>query len=143
MKKALLTLLLFITSTAQAEPRRTVYVKDTMPPRKALTDIGGHLLVESTGIKTDVNGHLQVEHRRALTISKRRPRAKHDLDSLLDKMVREARWEMELERFYNEFFGGRGDFPIYEKYEYEWSSGDTDDVDPDDNDDYTITITDQ
>ena len=143
MKKALLTLLLFITSTAQAEPRRTVYVKDTMPPRKALTDIGGHLLVESTGIKTDVNGHLQVEHRRALTNSKRRPRAKHDLDSLLDKMVREARWEMELERFYNEFFGGRGDFPIYEKYEYEWSSGDTDDVDPDDNDDYTITITDQ
>tara|TARA_Y100001934_G_scaffold147624_1_gene177248 strand:- start:418 stop:801 length:384 start_codon:yes stop_codon:yes gene_type:complete len=127
MKKALLTLLLFITSTAQAEPRRTVYVKDTMPPRKALTDIGGHL---------------QVEHSRAMTNSKRRPRAKHDLDSLLDKMVREARWEMELERFYNEFFGG-GEFPIHEKYEYEWSSGDTDDVDPDDNDDYTITITDQ
>jgi hypothetical protein len=58
-------------------------------------------------------------------------------------MVREARWEMELERFYNELFGGRGDFPIQEKYEYEWSSGDTDDVDPDDNDDYIITITDQ
>ena len=51
MKKTLLILLLFITSTAQAE-RRTVKVVDRAPPRKALTDIGGHLLVESTGIVT-------------------------------------------------------------------------------------------
>jgi hypothetical protein len=156
MKKTLLILLLFITSTAQAE-RRTVKVVDRAPPRKALTDIGGHLQVENTGIKTDVNGHLQVENTgiktdvnghllventRAMTNSKRRSRATDDLDRMLEAMLREAQWEMELEQLYHEFFGGRGDFPIYEKYEYEWSSGDTDDVEPSDNDDYTITITD-
>ena len=41
---------------------------------------------------------------------------------MLEAMLREAQWEMELEQLYHEFFGGRGDFPIYEKYE--WSSGD-------------------
>jgi len=59
MKKTLLILLLFITSTAQAE-RRTVKVVDRAPPRKALTDVDGHLLVEST---------------RAMTNSKKRSRA--------------------------------------------------------------------
>lgn len=59
MKKTLLILLLFITSTAQAE-RRTVKVVDRAPPRKALTD---------------VNGHLMVEHSRAMTNSKKRSRA--------------------------------------------------------------------
>ena len=141
MKKTLLILLLFITSTAQAE-RRTVKVVDRAPPRKALTDVNGHLQVEASGIKTDVNGHLQVEHTRAMTNSKRRSRATDDLDRMLEAMLREAQWEMELEQMYHEFFGGRGDFPIYEKYEYEWSSGDTEDVEPSDNDDYTITITD-
>ena len=157
MKKTLLILLLFITSTAQAE-RRTVKVVDRAPPRKALTDIGGHLMVEHsgikndigghlhvehTGIKNDVGGHLQIEHTRAMTNSKRRSQATDDLDSMLDAMLREAQWEKQLEQMYHEFFGGRGDFPIYEKYEYEWSSGDTDDVDPTDNDDYIVTITDQ
>ena len=141
MKKTLLILLLFITSTAQAE-RRTVKVVDRAPPRKALTDVNGHLQVEASGIKTDVNGHLQVEHTRAMTNSKRRSRATDDLDRMLEAMLREAQWEMELEQMYHEFFGGRGDFPIYEKYEYEWSSGDTEDVEPSDNDDYVITITD-
>ena len=155
MKKTLLILLLFITSTAQAE-RRTVKVVDRAPPRKALTDIGGHLMVENsgiknngnghlmvegTGIKTDVDGHLQVEGSRAMTNSKRRSRATDDLDRMLEAMLREAQWEMELEQLYQEFFGGRGDFPTQEKYE--WSSGDTDDVDPTDNDDYIVTITDQ
>ena len=157
MKKTLLILLLFITSTAQAE-RRTVKVVDRAPPRKALTDIGGHLMVEHSGIKNDigghlhvehsgikndVGGHLQIEHTRAMTNSKRRSQATDDLDSMLDAMLREAQWEKQLEQMYHEFFGGRGDFPIYEKYEYEWSSGDTDDVDPTDNDDYIVTITDQ
>ena len=175
MKKTLLVLLLFITSTAQAE-RRTVKVVDRAPPRKALndadddgtcdedeeldkvlrvlgghlmvkhtgikTDVDGHLMVEATGIKTDVDGHLIVEHTRAMTNSKRRSRATDDLDRMLEAMLREAQWEKQLEQMYHEFFGGRGDFPIYEKYEYEWSSGDTEDVDPSDNDDYTITITD-
>ena len=156
MKKTLLILLLFITSTAQAE-RRTVKVVDRAPPRKALTDVNGHLqvehsgiktdvdghlLVEHSGIKTDVDGHLLVQHTRAMTNSKRRSRATDDLDRMLEAMLREAQWEMELEQLYQEFFGGRGDFPIYEKYEYEWSSGDTEDVEPSDNDDYTITITD-
>ncbi len=141
MKKTLLILLLFITSTAQAE-RRTVKVVDRAPPRKALTDVNGHLQVEHSGIKTDVDGHLIVEHTRAMTNSKRRSRATDDLDRMLEAMLREAQWEMELEQMYHEFFGGRGDFPIYEKYEYEWSSGDTEDVEPSDNDDYTITITD-
>ena len=141
MKKTLLILLLFITSTAQAE-RRTVKVVDRAPPRKALTDVGGHLQVENTGIKTDVNGHLMVENSRAMTNSKRRSRATDDLDRMLEAMLREAQWEKQLEQMYHEFFGGRGDFPIYEKYEYEWSSGDTEDVEPSDNDDYTITITD-
>ena len=59
MKKTLLILLLFITSTAQAE-RRTVKVVDRAPPRKALTDVDGHLMVEST---------------RAMTNSKKRSRA--------------------------------------------------------------------
>ena len=170
MKKTLLILLLFITSTAQAE-RRTVKVVDRAPPRKALTDVdghlmveatgikndigghlliesngikndvGGHLMIEHTGIKTDVDGHLIVEHTRAMTNSKRRSRATDDLDRMLEAMLREAQWEMELEQLYQEFFGGRGDFPIQEKYE--WSSGDTDDVDPTDNDDYIVTITDQ
>ena len=142
MKKTLLILLLFITSTAQAERRRTVYVKDTMPPRKALTDVGGHLQIENTGIKNDIGGHIMVEHTRAMTNSKRRSRATDDLDRMLEAMLREAQWEMELEQLYQEFFGGRGDFPIYENYEYEWSSGDTEDVEPSDNDDYVITITD-
>ena len=171
MKKTLLILLLFITSTAQAE-RRTVKVVDRAPPRKALTDVNGHLmvehtgiktdvdghlmvehtgiktdvdghlLVEHTGIKTDVNGHLMVEHSRAMTNSKRRSRATDDLDRMLEAMLREAQWEKQLEQLYQEFFGGRGDFPINEKYEYEWSSGDTEDVEPSDNDDYVITITD-
>ena len=141
MKKTLLILLLFITSTAQAE-RRTVKVVDRAPPRKALTDVNGHLQVEHSGIKTDVDGHLIVEHTRAMTNSKRRSRATDDLDRMLEAMLREAQWEMELEQLYQEFFGGRGDFPIYEKYEYEWSSGDTEDVEPSDNDDYVITITD-
>ena len=170
MKKTLLILLLFITSTAQAE-RRTVKVVDRAPPRKALTDVGGHLLVEhtgikndigghlvvehsgikndvgghlqieNTGIKNDVGGHLMVEHSRAMTNSKRRSRATDDLDRMLEAMLREAQWEMELEQLYQEFFGGRRDFPTQEKYE--WSSGDTDDVDPTDNDDYIVTITDQ
>ena len=60
MKKTLLILLLFITSTAQAE-RRTVKVVDRAPPRKALTDVNGHLMVEHSGIKIDVGGHLIVE----------------------------------------------------------------------------------
>ena len=124
MKKTLLILLLFITSTAQAE-RRTVKVVDRAPPRKALTD---------------VNGHLMVEHSRAMTNSKRRSRATDDLDRMLEAMLREAQWEKQLEQMYHEFFGGRGDFPTQEKYE--WSSGDTEDVEPSDNDDYTITITD-
>ncbi len=140
MKKTLLILLLFITSTAQAE-RRTVKVVDRAPPRKALTDVNGHLQVEASGIKTDVNGHLMVEHSRAMTNSKKRSRATDDLDRMLEAMLREAQWEMELEQLYQEFFGGRGDFPTQEKYE--WSSGDTDDVDPTDNDDYIVTITDQ
>ena len=126
MKKTLLILLLFITSTAQAE-RRTVKVVDRAPPRKALTD---------------VDGHLMVEHTRPMTNSKRRSRATDDLDRMLEAMLREAQWEKQLEQMYHEFFGGRGDFPIYEKYESEWSSGDTEDVEPSDNDDYTITITD-
>ena len=141
MKKTLLILLLFITSTAQAE-RRTVKVVDRAPPRKALTDVDEHLQVEATGIKTDVGGHLQVENTRAMTNSKKRSRATDDLDRILEAMLREAQWEKQLEQMYHEFFGGRGDFPIYEKYEYEWSSGDTEDVEPSDNDDYTITITD-
>ena len=141
MKKTLLILLLFITSTAQAE-RRTVKVVDRAPPRKALTDVNGHLQVEHSGIKTDVDGHLIVEHTRAMTNSKRRSRATDDFDRMLEAMLREAQWEKQLEQMYHEFFGGRGDFPIYEKYEYEWSSGDTEDVEPSDNDDYTITITD-
>ncbi|MEL0118878.1 MAG: hypothetical protein VXB01_08060 [Opitutae bacterium] len=141
MKKTLLILLLFITSTAQAE-RRTVKVVDRAPPRKALTDVNGHLMVENSGIKTDVDGHLMVEHTRAMTNSKKRSRATDDLDRMLEAMLREAQWEKQLEQMYHEFFGGRGDFPIYEKYEYEWSSGDTEDVEPSDNDDYTITITD-
>ena len=141
MKKTLLILLLFITSTAQAE-RRTVKVVDRAPPRKALTDVDGHLMVESSGIKTDVDGHLMVEATRAMTNSKKRSRAKDDLERMLEAMLREAQWEKQLEQMYHEFFGGRGDFPIYEKYEYEWSSGDTEDVEPSDNDDYTITITD-
>ena len=156
IKKTLLILLLFTTSTAQAE-RRTVKVVDRAPPRKALTDVDGHLQVQSTGIKTDVNGHLlveasgiktdvdghlMVEHTRAMTNSKRRSRATDDLDRMLEAMLWEAPWEKQLEQMYHEFFGGRGDFPIYEKYEYEWSSGDTEDVEPSDNDDYTITITD-
>ena len=124
MKKTLLILFLFITSTAQAE-RRTVKVVDRAPPRKALTD---------------VNGHLMVEHSRAMTNSKRRSRATDDLDRMLEAMLREAQWEKQLEQMYHEFFGGRGDFPTQEKYE--WSSGDTEDVEPSDNDDYTITITD-
>ena len=155
MKKTLLILLLFITSTAQAE-RRTVKVVDRAPPRKALTDVDGHLLVEHTGIKNDVGGHLLIEHTgikndigghlliensRAMTNSKRRSRATDDFDRMLEAMLREAQWEMELEQLYQEFFGGRGDFPTQEKYE--WSSGDTDDVDPTDNDDYIVTITDQ
>jgi len=140
MKKTLLILLLFITSTAQAE-RRTVKVVDRAPPRKALTDIGGHLLVEHSGIKNDIGGHLQIEHTRAMTNSKRRSQATDDLDRMLDAMLREAQWEKQLEQMYHEFFGGRGDFPTQEKYE--WSSGDTDDVDPTDNDDYIVTITDQ
>ena len=141
MKKTLLILLLFITSTAQAE-RRTVKVVDRAPPRKALTDVNGHLMVENSGIKTDVNGHLLVEHTRAMTNSKKRSRVTDDLDRMLEAMLPEAQWEKQLEQMYHEFFGGRGDFPIYEKYEYEWSSGDTEDVEPSDNDDYTITITD-
>ena len=124
MKKTLLILLLFITSTAQAE-RRTVKVVDRAPPRKALTDVNGHLLVQNT---------------RAMTNSKRRSRATDDLDRMLEAMLREAQWEKQLEQMYHEFFGGRGDFPTQEKYE--WSSGDTEDVEPSDNDDYTITITD-
>ena len=67
MKKTLLILLLFITSTAQAE-RRTVKVVDRAPPRKALTDIGGHLFVEHSGIKTDIGGHLLVEHSGIVTV---------------------------------------------------------------------------
>ena len=67
MKKTLLILLLFITSTAQAE-RRTVKVVDRAPPRKALTDVGGHLMIEGTGIKNDIGGHLVVEHSGIVTV---------------------------------------------------------------------------
>ena len=142
MKNALLILLLLTPALfADKKPKRNVTVKDSSPTG-IKTDVGGHLLVESSGIKTDVDGHLIVEHTRAMTNSKRRSRATDDLDRMLEAMLREAQWEMELEQMYHEFFGGRGDFPIYEKYEYEWSSGDTEDVEPSDNDDYTITITD-
>ena len=85
MKKTLLILLLFITSTAQAE-RRTVKVVDRAPPRKALTDVNGHLMVEHSGIKTDVDGHLIVEHTRAMTNSKRRSLVTDELNNMLMKL---------------------------------------------------------
>ena len=71
MKKTLLILLLFITSTAQAE-RRTVKVVDRAPPRKALTD---------------VNGHLQVEHSRAMTNSKKRSSVTDEFSKSLMKLT--------------------------------------------------------
>ena len=70
MKKTLLILLLFITSTAQAE-RRTVKVVDRAPPRKALTDIGGHLMIEGN---------------RAMTNSKRRSLVTDELNNMLMKL---------------------------------------------------------
>ena len=70
MKKTLLILLLFITSTAQAE-RRTVKVVDRAPPRKALTDVDGHLMVENS---------------RATTNSKKRPLVTGELNNMLMKL---------------------------------------------------------
>ncbi len=141
MKKTLLILLLFITSTAQAE-RPSVQIVDRAKPSRALTDVAGHLLVQSHRIyKPDVDGHLQVEHSRTMTHSKRRARVTNDSDRMLDRMLKEAHFERELEQLFNEVFGGLGDFPAHEKYE--WSDGGTDDVDPSDDDLPYVTITDR
>ena len=53
MKKSLITLLLLTSSLhADKTPKRNVSVADTPPSTGIKTDVGGHLLVESSRIKT-------------------------------------------------------------------------------------------
>ena len=85
MKNALLILLLLTPALfADKKPKRNVTVKDSSPTG-IKTDVGGHLLVESSGIKTDVDGHLQVEASGIVTLTKKGQRASYNVVGASEK----------------------------------------------------------
>ena len=85
MKKALLILLLLTPALfADKKPKRNVTVKDSSPTG-IKTDVGGHLMVESSGIKIDVDGHLMVENTGIVTLTKKGQRASYNVVGASEK----------------------------------------------------------